>query len=303
MANVLIVDDNRLLCEALSEVVKDSGHEVMLAHTLAEGLERTADNEFDAIFLDVRMPDGDGLGIVSRLKESSASPEVIIMTGFGDSDGAELAIQCGAWDYIQKPSSLKAMKLPLLRALQYRDEKFKKSPKAVLRRNEIIGSSPRIIHCLDLVARAAASDFSVLVAGETGTGKELFARAIHNNSRRAHKNFVVVDCAALPETLVEGILFGHKKGAFTGALREQTGLIKQADGGTLFLDEVGEISPRIQRSFLRVLQEHRFRPLGDSREINSDFRVISATNRNLDHMVKKTGSSGRTSFSGSNPLS
>ena len=156
-----------------------------------------------------------------------------------------------------------------------------------LKRDEIVGNSPAIRYCLDLVARAAMNDFSVLVTGETGTGKELFARAIHQNSPRSDGNFVVVDCAALPETLAEGILFGHRKGAFTGALREQGGLIKQADGGTLFLDEVGELSPRIQNSFLRVLQEYRFRPLGGGGEISSNFRIISATNRDPEHMVKE----------------
>ena len=156
-----------------------------------------------------------------------------------------------------------------------------------MKRDGIVGNSPAMEYCLQLVARAARGDFSVLVNGETGTGKELIARAIHQNSLRADKNFVVVDCAVLPETLVEGILFGHKKGAFTGALRERDGLIKQADGGTLFLDEVGELSPRNQKSFLRVLQEYRFRPLGGSREISSDLRIIAATNRDLEHLVKK----------------
>ena len=151
-----------------------------------------------------------------------------------------------------------------------------------LKRDEIIGNSPPMKACFDLLAQAAAAEINVLIDGATGAGKELFARAIHLNSKRASENFVVVDCAALPETLVESILFGHTKGAFTGADRAQEGLVKQADKGTFFLDEVGELPLSIQKTFLRVLQEHRFRPLGEQREIKSAFRLVSATNRNLD---------------------
>ena len=141
--------------------------------------------------------------------------------------------------------------------------------------------------CLDLVAQAAKSDANVLITGETGTGKELFALAIHNNSRRARNSFVVVDCAALPKNLVESVLFGHEKGAFTSADRAQEGLIRQADGGTLFLDEVGELSPSVQKSFLRVLQERRFRPVGGKEEIKSNFRLIAASNRDLNDLVQR----------------
>jgi len=156
-----------------------------------------------------------------------------------------------------------------------------------LKRERIIGKSPQIIACLDILAQAANSEANVLLTGETGTGKELFAWTIHNNSSRANRNFVVVDCAALPETLIESVLFGHIKGAFTGADRSKDGLIKQADKGTLFLDEVGELPVSIQKSFLRVLQERRFRPVGGNQELSSNFRLITATNRNLDSMVKQ----------------
>jgi len=158
------------------------------------------------------------------------------------------------------------MMLPLIRAFQYRQEKLLKMAPVALKREGIIGNSPKMKACFDLMAQAAVSDANVLIVGETGTGKELFAQAIHDNSPRADKGFVVVDCAALPETLVESVLFGHKKGAFTGADMTQEGLIDQADGGTLFLDEVGELPLAIQRAFLRVLQERRFRPVGGKRE-------------------------------------
>jgi two-component system NtrC family response regulator len=156
-----------------------------------------------------------------------------------------------------------------------------------LKRNGIIGDSRKITSCLELLAQAAGSDVNVLITGETGTGKELFAKAIHSNSSRAKRNFVVVDCTALPETLVESVLFGHTRGAFTGADRSEEGLIKQADGGTLFLDEIGELPFLIQKRFLRVVQEHRFRPVGGRQESKSDFRLVAATNRNLESMARQ----------------
>jgi two-component system NtrC family response regulator len=209
------------------------------------------------------------------------------MSDAGVPDEAEEAIKMGAWDYIDRPSR-ETMALPLVRALQYRAKKVSPSPTVTLTKETfrgIIGKSPQIKACLKVVAQAADSDASVLITGETGTGKELFAWAIHNNSARSEKNFVVVDCAALPETLVESTLFGHEKGAFTGAEKGRDGLISQADGGTLFLDEVGELPLSIQKNFLRVLEEHRFRPVGSKIEARSDFRLIAASNRDLDDMA------------------
>ena len=210
-----------------------------------------------------------------------------MITGLGDPDEAELAIKSGAWDYLEKPASFDAIKLPLLRALEYRAERKSGNPSIVLKRNGIIGDSQKITSCLELLAQAAGSDANVLITGETGTGKELFAKVVHSNSPRAKRNFVVVDCTALPETLVESVLFGHARGAFTGAETSEEGLIKQADGGTLFLDEIGELPLLIQKRFLRVIQEHRFRPVGGRQEIASDFRLVAATNRNLEDMVRE----------------
>ncbi len=286
MANVLIVDDDRLISEAIAAIVRRHGHTPAEAATLQAGLREAREKDYDVIFLDVRLPDGDGLSALPDLRALPSNPEIIIITGFGDPDGAELAIRNGAWDYIEKPSSVQEMTLPLLRALQYREERRAKAP-INLKREGIIGKCPALLGAVDLVAQAAGNDVNVLIVGETGTGKELFAWAIHENSPRAHRNFVIVDCAALPETLVESVLFGHTKGAFTGADRHQEGLIKQADGGTLFLDEVGELPLSIQRSFLRVLQEHRFRPVGSSDEVKSDFRLVAATNRDLETMVRR----------------
>lgn len=285
MANILIIDDDPLICETIGNVVKRMGHEAACAHRLQEGLELLGSRLTDVVFLDVRLPDGSGLEALPQFQSAPSLPEVIIMTGYGDPDGAELAMRHGVWDYIQKPSTVDALILPLVRALQYREEKKAKQAALPLKREGIVGSSTQMTRCLDLLAQVANSEANVLVTGETGTGKELFAVAIHQNSRRAQKNFVVVDCAALPETLVESILFGHEKGAYTGADRPRDGLVLQADGGTLFLDEVGELPLSVQRSFLRVLQEKKFRPVGGKNEIQSDFRLIAASNRDLDQMV------------------
>jgi two-component system NtrC family response regulator len=287
MATVLIIDDDTAIGETIVNVVRRMGHEALHAPNLQQGVETTYSQTVDVVFLDVRLPDGNGLEMLPRVQAAPSLPEVIIMTGFGDPDGAELAIRHGAWDYIQKPSTVEAMTLSLTRALQYREEKKASKATLTLRREGIVGNSPKMKTCLDLLAHVANSDANVLVTGETGTGKELFAWAIHDNSSRARKNFVVVDCAALPENLVESILFGHEKGAYTGADRTREGLILQADGGTLFLDEVGELPLAIQKSFLRVLHERRFRPVGGKQEITSDFRLVAASNRNLDEMARK----------------
>lgn len=286
MTQVLIVDDDVKMCNVLSRVMKHMGYDATCTFTLQDGLKEASSGIFDVVFLDVMMPDGSGLDILPRIKETSSSPEVIIMTGQGDPDGAELAIKHGAWDYIEKPSSIDKMTQPLISAIQYREEKKAREPYAALKRDGIIGNSAQMKASYDLLAQAANSDANVLISGETGTGKELFAFAIHDNSSRADRNFVVVDCASLPETLVESALFGYEKGAFTGADKAQDGLIKQADGGTLFLDEVGELPMSLQKAFLRVLQERRFRPLGGKRETESNFRLVAATNRDLDEMVK-----------------
>lgn len=285
MGKVLIIDDDEMFCEMLSDMVTDMGHGVKFTHSLNEGIQEAVSGSYDVVFLDVRLPDGSGLRALPKIRELSDPPEVIIITGAGDPDGAELAIVNGAWDYIEKQSSIKRMTLPLVRALQYREEKKGKKPAVALKLEGIVGDSPKMQACYDILAQAADSDANVLICGETGTGKELFARAIHANSSRSSHPFVVVDCAALPESLVESALFGYERGAFTGADKAQVGLIKQADGGTLFLDEVGELPMVMQKAFLRVLQERRFRPLGARQEVESNFRLLAATNRDLDQAV------------------
>ena len=290
MASILIIDDDKDFCHGLSRLVRRMGHETDVCHSLASGAAAARMQAVDAVFLDVRLPDGNGLSLLPTFHQLPCPPQVIIITGAGDSDGAETAISSGVWDYIEKGISAKHITLALKRALEYRREcRQADTPPArvSLRRDGIAGDSPQIKACLDRVAQCATDDVNVLITGETGTGKELFARAIHDNSARARGPFMIVDCAALPETLVESILFGHAKGAFTGADTDRQGLVMQARQGTLFLDEVGELPLDLQRAFLRVLEERRVRPLGSAREVDCDFRLVAATNRNLEQMTAR----------------
>jgi two-component system, NtrC family, response regulator len=285
MAKILIIDDDMALNELLAEVVARMGHGARGACSAEQGLSMVQAEPFDLVLLDVGLPDGDGLKILPRIRETPQAPEVIIITGNGNPDAAETAINNGAWDYLVKPSSVQNIRLTIQRALTYRQEKCANPLPKVLKRDEIIGKSTCLNTALERIAHAAAGESNVLISGETGTGKELFARAIHENSSRSRHPFVVVDCAALPETLVESVLFGHAKGAFTGADKERLGLIRQAHGGTLFLDEVGELPLGLQKAFLRVIQERSFRPVSGRQEIQVNFRLIAATNRDLEAMA------------------
>ncbi|MGE4553247.1 MAG: sigma-54-dependent transcriptional regulator [Desulfovibrionaceae bacterium] len=285
MAQVLIIDDDVQLCKALGMVIASMGHRVDSANYLVQGLEMARQGRYDLVILDIGLPDGSGLDALPEIHDCRSRPEVIILSASGDPDGAELAIRSGAWSYIPKPPTMSAIKLPVSRAIEYRRQKLSRSASHELRRDAVIGASDALAACLELAAQAAETDANVLITGETGTGKELLARVIHENSRRAGGPFVIVDCAALPENLVESVLFGHERGAFTGADKRSGGLVRQAHQGTLFLDEIGELPLSVQKSFLRVIQEHRFRPVGGEEEVQSDFRLIAATNRDLDALV------------------
>jgi two-component system, NtrC family, response regulator len=287
MSKILIIDDEQAVFRTLAVMIRRMGAEAEWCPTLNQGLSAVEENAFDVVLLDVQLPDGCGLDCVSRIRQAPSQPEVIILTGFGNVDGAEIAIKNGAWDYIQKSGSSQHITLSLKRVLEYRKEKALHRPvPMILDLDGIVGESQALKKCYGHLACAAAGHANVLISGETGTGKEIFARAIHDNSGRRTESLVVVDCAALPETLVESLLFGHEKGVYTGADKARDGLVRQADGGTLFLDEVGELPPTTQKVFLRVLQERKYRRVGGEKEIGSDFRLIAATNRNLDQMVE-----------------
>jgi len=286
MARVLIIDDDRSVGKILSQKIMRMGHDATWSDTLQKGVETSCRTPYDVVLLDVGMPDGNGIDAIPRILRSPYHPEVIVMSGLANIKDAEAAIQNGAWDYIQKQDMDDKYALVLQRTLQYRRETSTRTqPSFDLNLEGIIGGSLAMRACHQTVGKAAHSEANVLICGATGTGKELFARAIHSNSDRRKQHLVVVDCAALPETLVESLLFGNVKGIFTGADHTREGLIAQANGGTLFLDEVGEMPLSIQKVFLRVLQERKYRPVGGKNELASDFRLIAATNRNLDEMV------------------
>ena len=285
MPDILIIDDDIEACETMVSLVTRLSYNADMAHTVKDGLRLARQTTYDVVFLDVYLPDGNGLDILPSLIAQNDPPEVIILTGKGNPDGAELAIQGGVWDYLLKPTSIKDITLTLNRALKYRKEKKGNLSKDEVSLEGVIGSCPEMKACMHLTAKAARSDANVLITGETGTGKELFAGIIHKNSSRALGNFVVVDCTSLTESLVESTLFGHLKGSFTDAQYDRQGLIKTADGGTLFLDEVSEMPLSTQKIFLRVFQERQFRPVGAVKEQKSNFRLIAATNRDLDALV------------------
>lgn len=287
MARVLVVDDDLEVRETMASLLRRLKLEHDAVATLEETRECLQGRDYDVVLLDVRLPDGNGLDLLPEIGELSEPPEVVILTGRGDPDGAELAIQRGVWDYLVKPAPIKQISLTLNRALQYHEQKRCDGDVRVLDLAGVVGTSKAMRACYELVAQAAMSDANVLVTGETGSGKELFARTIHANSKRAKQPFVVVDCASLTDNLVESTLFGHKKGAFTGAVVDRVGLVQLADNGVLFLDEVGELPLSIQKAFLRVLQERRFRPVGATREVSSDFRLLAATNRDLEAMAAR----------------
>ena len=256
MANLLVIDDDIAILKMLGKMISKLGYHADTAGCLRDGFRLAIKNTYDIVLLDVNLPDGNGLEYLSQFFNHPAHPEVIILTGFGDPDGAELAIKGGVWDYIEKPFSRSKLALALKRAVDYRVSKKQYLSSVSFKYEPIVVNCHKMEKCINVAAQAAASDVNVLITGETGTGKELLARAIHRNSVRADKNFVVMDCAALPETIVESVLFGHEKGSFTGADRDREGLIQQANEGTLFIDELGELPLAIQKKFLRFLPKN-----------------------------------------------
>lgn len=287
MARILIVDDDMMFCDPLSYYLGEIGHGCDVANSFEEGKRKNDENEYDIIFLDVVLPDLSGLSGISILKNAPSSPEIIIITGKGSSDGAEVALTNGAWDYIEKPPSYSKIQLLVKRASEYRMQKLNLNDRKLFNREEIIGNDPKLKECFEVISKASPTQGSVFISGETGTGKDLMARAVHINSPRAKERLVTVDCTNIPENLVETLLFGHVRGTFTGAVKDQEGLIRQAEGGTLFFDEVGDLPLSAQKSVLGVLQNRRFRPLGAKNEVDCDFRVVSSTNRDLKKMVEE----------------
>ncbi len=287
MKTMLLIDDEPVIHDLFVELAKDLKLEFTGAPSLTLGLEAAAEKEFDIIFLDVLLPDGNGLDELQQLKATSGHPEIVVITGHGDSQGARQALLTGGWKYLQKPLGYESIRTAIKQILDFRKFSPQRQDVSTARHDGILGTSPAIKQCIRAMAEAAPLNVNVLFTGETGTGKELFARAVHDNSPRTDGPYVVLDCASLTPNLIASHLFGHVRGAFTGADQTREGLLAQAHHGTLFLDEVGELPKEIQSTFLRTLETGRYRPVGGKTEYRSDFRLVAATNRNLDLLVDR----------------
>jgi len=281
MPRILVVDDDAVSCQLLGEVLQRDGLPVLWSTDAFEALERVRREPVDLAILDVRMPQMNGLELMRRLRERMPDLPVIIMTAFGSIDTAVEAIGSGAVDYVSKPMNVEEIRAAVHRVLQRQREVRAPLGGAIEEPAGIIGRTPAMVEVYKTIARVAPGLSTVLILGESGTGKELVARAIHRHSARRERPFVAVDCTSLTETLLESELFGHVKGAFTGAIADTPGLFAEADGGTIFLDEIGEITPPLQAKLLRVLQEHQVRPVGGAQWRSVDVRVVAATNRDL----------------------
>jgi DNA-binding NtrC family response regulator len=291
MTRVLVVEDDAVARDLLCEILHGEGFEVEAVDDGAPAVERASDGRYDLVLSDVRMERVGGLDVLRAFTEKSPSTPVILITAFGDVTGAMEAIGQGAYDYVSKPFNIEELRLTVARALERRrlSAEAGAAPAAGTRPAqvaEIEGKSQCMLDVYKLVARVAPSTATVLVVGESGTGKELVARAIHNRSPRAGKPFVPVNCTALSESLLESELFGHARGAFTGAVAAKRGLFETASGGTLFLDEIGDMGPKMQAQILRVLQDGEMRPVGGTEPIRVDVRLVCATHRDLDADVK-----------------
>ena len=289
-ARILIADDEEIVIRSCLRILDGDDYQVEAVQDGREALRKIEENPYDVMILDIMMPNMDGLEVLRRVKETHPNMDVIMITGLSQIDTAVQAMKLGAFDYISKPFEPDELKLVVQRALERRrllqeNLTLKSELSSKYRFENIIGLSPQMQAVYRLIAQCAPTSSTVLITGESGTGKELIARAIHYNSLRKDKPFVAVDCNALSENLLESELFGHVKGAFTSAVVNKKGMFEVAGSGTLFLDEIGNISMSIQAKLLRVLQEREFRAVGDTRTLIANFRLVTATNKDLKAMV------------------
>ena len=290
--NVLIVDDDQSMCELIEADLASRGIQSEWRTSADEAIQLMHASPFDAILTDLHMPGLNGLALCERIVANRPDIPVVVMTAFGSLETAVAAIRAGAYDFVSKPVELDVLALTLQRAIQHHtlSEQVRVLSKRLQQSkgySKLLGESPVMKRLFEELRRVAETDASILITGESGTGKELVAKALHEQSRRNSGPFVAINCAALPESLLESELFGHKRGAFTDALADKRGLFLQADGGTLFLDELGEFPLPLQPKLLRVLEERSVRPVGGEKEARFDVRLISATNRDLDTAVEE----------------
>src|SRR6478735_8822709 len=291
MGRILVADDHDSLRRGIVRALSDAHHEVDEAPNGNVAIEKLHEGQYDVVLSDLKMGGSDGMDVLRTAKSLQPNTAVILMTAFGSIHTAVEAMKIGAFDYVQKPFEIEEMELKVEKALEHRRLKheiqyLRHTQQDIYDFDRIVGASGALQSVLAVVKKVAKSNTTCLIRGETGTGKELIAGAIHHNSLRAGRNFVKVNCAALQENLLESELFGHEKGAFTGADKQRVGRFEQADGGTLFLDEIGDMSANTQAKILRVLQEHEFERLGGTRTLKVDVRLIAATNRDLPTMVE-----------------
>ncbi|TAL17866.1 sigma-54-dependent Fis family transcriptional regulator [bacterium] len=292
MTRILVVDDDASLRRVLEYNLAEEGYEVTAAGSGEEALSFLARERFDLVVTDIKMPGMDGMDLLRRVKEGSPDTQVVMITAFGTIEMAVEAMKAGAFEYVTKPFNRDELKLTVKKALRYRtleteNLRLKKEVSRKFGFENLVGDSPRMQEVFRLVEKVADSDVSVLITGESGTGKELVAKAIHYRSRRSEKPFVAINCAAIPRELLESELFGYRKGAFTGAVRDKKGKFEDAGGGTLFLDEIGELPVELQPKLLRAVQEREITPVGGNAPVRFDARIISATNRDLEAEIAK----------------
>lgn len=296
MPKILLIEDDISFCKLLEKFLVKKQYEVSIAFSAAEARSAIKTESFDLILTDLRLPDSDGIGLMSEFKNSHPQIPVVLMTGYSDVNTAVKAIKNGAADYISKPFNPDEVLLVITNALQVPESEFedeapvkekKRVKKAVSTENEFVkGISVASKKLLDHIQLVSPTDMSVLIIGESGTGKEIIAKSIHQQSHRKNNNFIAVDCGAIPKELAASEFFGHLKGSFTGAISDKMGYFEAANGGTLFLDEIGNLSYENQIQLLRALQERKIKPVGSNKEINVDIRIITATNEDLREAVK-----------------
>jgi DNA-binding NtrC family response regulator len=290
-ANIMVIDDEESMCKFMQIMLQKEGYDVITSQSSYQALNLLKQKNYDLVIADLMMPELNGLELLSRVKSLDPDANFIVMTAYASVDTAIEALKKGAYDYLTKPFKVDEIRIAVKKALEQKritreNISLKKQLKREFGFDNFIGTSPQVLEMKKMAQRVAQSDSTVLIQGESGTGKELVAKAIHYCSARTDKPFVSINCAAIPETLLESELFGHLKGAFTGAIREKEGLLKTADGGTFFLDEIATTSQAIQVKLLRVLEEKEMIPVGGTKPVEIDVRLITATNADLEQEIK-----------------